>query len=423
MGLRQSLLSLLPLLPLPLGGRSSLEEEEEEEEKGNKDEEDANDPTSYFEGKVNGIFVVSYVEGTELEKDPLAEEMPQVQLVVHVAKPTFEHVSATMANVPSLWHLKMLEGENWMDSAEIMMAQCMAMMCHCKGYMTERDEKEKVELLPKIGYNVAIAGLCYHLDNSGVAFVGLCYSLGNSGVAYASLCYGLGYSGVAFVGLCYHLETLRKGKNSGEAMPDKEKLYSGAAGFSPPGDSEETVGPWCKGRLAEGDVPSGDSGRISGLPDCTCPPPGDLEAGSAWRMANEHKKPLSCGSGWQVLLVMKHDWLKWLCTWVREMGKVNRGHGKQYGEGGGCIPIHDERWRVIKREFRQAMAKKFVVSGTASAWRWKRFRQAVVAEFVIYGALGAWRVFYKASGSALEVRLLEFLELWLGTYPLSCGSG
>ncbi|QCD86920.1 hypothetical protein DEO72_LG3g1449 [Vigna unguiculata] len=33
------------------------------------------------------------------------------------------------------------------------------------------------------------------------------------------------------------------------------------------------------------------------------------------------------------------------------------------------------------------------------------------------------RVFYKASGSALEVRLLEFLELWLGTYPLSCGSG
>jgi len=55
-----------------------------------------------------------------------------------------------MANVPSLWHLKMLEGENWMDSAEIMMAQCMAMMCHCKGYMTERDEKEKVELLPKV---------------------------------------------------------------------------------------------------------------------------------------------------------------------------------------------------------------------------------------------------------------------------------
>ncbi|QCE10801.1 hypothetical protein DEO72_LG10g2033 [Vigna unguiculata] len=37
------------------------------------------------------------------------------------------------------------------------------------------------------------------------------------------------------------------------------------------------------------------------------------------------------------------------------------------------------------------MATKFVASGTASAWRWKRFRKAVVAEFVIYGALGAWR--------------------------------
>ncbi|QCE06407.1 hypothetical protein DEO72_LG9g1419 [Vigna unguiculata] len=37
------------------------------------------------------------------------------------------------------------------------------------------------------------------------------------------------------------------------------------------------------------------------------------------------------------------------------------------------------------------MATKFVVSGTASAWRWKRFRQVVVAEVVIYGALGAWR--------------------------------
>ena len=36
-----------------------------------------------------------------------------------------------------------------------------------------------------------------------------------------------------------------------------------------------------------------------------------------------------------------------------------------------------------------------------------------VYEFVIYGA----------SNDALRVRLLLFLELWLGTYPLSCGSG
>ena len=30
---------------------------------------------------------------------------------------------------------------------------------------------------------------------------------------------------------------------------------------------------------------------------------------------------------------------------------------------------------------------------------------------------------YGASNDALRVRLLVFLELWLGTYPLSCGSG
>jgi len=32
-------------------------------------------------------------------------------------------------------------------------------------------------------------------------------------------------------------------------------------------------------------------------------------------------------------------------------------------------------------------------------------------------------VIYVASNGALKVGLLEFLELWLGTYPLSCGSG
>jgi len=39
--------------------------------------------------------------------------------------------------------------------------------------------------------------------------------------------------------------------------------------------------------------------------------------------------------------------------------------------------------------FRQAMATKFVTSGTASAWQRKRFRQAAVTDLVIYGALGA----------------------------------
>ncbi|QCE03901.1 hypothetical protein DEO72_LG8g1931 [Vigna unguiculata] len=32
-------------------------------------------------------------------------------------------------------------------------------------------------------------------------------------------------------------------------------------------------------------------------------------------------------------------------------------------------------------------------------------------------------VIYKASSGALKVSLLVFLELWLGMYPLSCGSG
>jgi len=104
------------------------------------------------------------------------------------------------------------------------------------------------------------------------------------------------------------------------------------------------------------------------------------------------------------------------------------------------------------------MATKFVTFGKVSAWRWKRSRQAVVTDLVIYGALGAWRhvsparrsgscqrlaarvprqairtaaalnldcvcVIYVASNGALKVGLMEFLELWLGTYPLSCGSG
>jgi len=31
------------------------------------------------------------------------------------------------------------------------------------------------------------------------------------------------------------------------------------------------------------------------------------------------------------------------------MGKVNRNHGKQYGQRGAAFTIHDERWMVIKK--------------------------------------------------------------------------
>ncbi|QCD78970.1 hypothetical protein DEO72_LG1g2608 [Vigna unguiculata] len=69
-------------------------------------------------------------------------------------------------------------------------------------------------------------------------------------------------------------------------------------------------------------------------------------------------------------------------------------------------------------EFRQAIVARTVAPGTASAWRYRLSRQAVVTKLRVRGA---WRL--AVSGSASEVRLLEFLELWLGTYPLSCGSG
>jgi len=39
------------------------------------------------------------------------------------------------------------------------------------------------------------------------------------------------------------------------------------------------------------------------------------------------------------------------------------------------------------------------------------------------GVVDSLGVIYEAFGDASKVGLLEFLELWLGTYPLSCGSG
>ncbi|QCD87529.1 hypothetical protein DEO72_LG3g2065 [Vigna unguiculata] len=72
---------------------------------------------------------------------------------------------------------------------------------------------------------------------------------------------------------------------------------------------------------------------------------------------------------------------------------------------------------------------------TLCAWRyatparrsgsWQRLAPHVPRQAIYTTA--AWNfdfvcVGYKASSGALKVGLLVFLELWLGTYPLSCGS-
>jgi len=99
-----------------------------------------------------------------------------------------------------------------------------------------------------------------------------------------------------------------------------------------------------------------------------------------------------------------------------------------------------------------------VMFRSVGAGRWRLNRQAVATRIMCLKALGAWRyatpakrsgcwqrlaarvprqaiytaaalnfdcvfVIYKASSGALKVGLLVFLELWLGTYPLSCCSG
>jgi len=56
---------------------------------------------------------------------------------------------------------------------------------------------------------------------------------------------------------------------------------------------------------------------------------------------------------------------------------------------------------------------------------WQRLAARVPRQAICTTA--AWNfgfvfVIYKASSGALKVGLLVFLELWLGTYPLSCGS-
>ncbi|QCD81843.1 hypothetical protein DEO72_LG2g2173 [Vigna unguiculata] len=101
-------------------------------------------------------------------------------------------------------------------------------------------------------------------------------------------------------------------------------------------------------------------------------------------------------------------------AWRRSSTRQAIARGQWGSSAGGA-------WR--KERSRQAVAAKTVNHWSTSAWRWGLPRRAVTAGFEGFEAFGAWRVFYKTSGGALKVRLLEFLELWLGTYLLSCGSG
>jgi len=121
-------------------------------------------------------------------------------------------------------------------------------------------------------------------------------------------------------------------------------------------------------------------------------------------------------------------------------------------EGGSGSP-----WHLVVRRGVPGGVYSLANTKVRCAWRHKKFHQAIVAAVVKTKALSAWRyvspakrsgsgsvwwyvsparrfycssigvldsvsVIYKAYGDASKVGLLMFLELWLGTYPLSCGS-
>jgi len=57
---------------------------------------------------------------------------------------------------------------------------------------------------------------------------------------------------------------------------------------------------------------------------------------------------------------------------------------------------------------------------------WQRLAACVPRQAIYTAATWSFIyefVIYRASSDALRVSLLMFLELWLGTYLLSCGSG
>jgi len=85
---------------------------------------------------------------------------------------------------------------------------------------------------------------------------------------------------------------------------------------------------------------------------------------------------------------------------------------------------------------RWAVATEVTCFDALDAWRyatparrsgsWQRLAARVPRQAIYTAAALSFPcefVIYSVPSDALRVRLLVFLELWLGTYPLSCGSG
>jgi len=71
-------------------------------------------------------------------------------------------------------------------------------------------------------------------------------------------------------------------------------------------------------------------------------------------------------------------------------------------------------WRLKARVPRQAV------------WKWQRLAVCVPRQATLLlqpSVVDSVGVIYKAFGDTSKVGLLVGFELWLGTYPLSCGSG
>jgi len=81
--------------------------------------------------------------------------------------------------------------------------------------------------------------------------------------------------------------------------------------------------------------------------------------------------------------------------------------------------------RCCERNLKALCAWRYVTPVRQSG-SWQRLaarvpRQAIYTVAAL--SFDCLSMIYNASSDALKVGLLVFLELWLGTYPLSCGSG